>query len=85
MATNRITAYLQAADDEQVVENVMQSDAPQSHNPLAPPAGFAPVPAGLLDGLSKEKLAWQQQLYRAAYQSALAAIALEAQRRARLN
>jgi len=90
MATNRITAYLQAADDEQLAENVMQPapqshGAPESNNPLAPPTGFAQVPASLLEGLSKEKMAWQQELYRAAYQSALAALACEAQRRARLN
>jgi hypothetical protein len=85
MATNRITAYLAAPEDEQIAENSMPQDTPNFQNPLAPPANFAPVPQGLLEGLSKEKLAWQQDLYRAAYQSALAALASEALRRAQMN
>jgi hypothetical protein len=84
MFTNRISAYLQATDDEPLVERTMPQNQP-SHNPLAPPANFAPVPEGLLQGLPKAQLAWQQDLYRTAYQSALAALATEALRRAQRN
>jgi hypothetical protein len=85
MLTNRIAAYLAAADDEQLAENVMPQNTPDFHNPLAPPANFAPVPQGLLDGLSKQQLTLQQELYRSAYQAALAAMASEALRRAQSN
>jgi hypothetical protein len=85
MWTNRISAYLSAADDEQLAENVMLQNEPNAHNPLLPPANFAPVPEGLMGGLSKEQLAWQQELYRSAYQAALAAQASEALRRALRN
>jgi hypothetical protein len=85
MLTNRISAYLQVADDEQLVENTMPQNTPSVHNPLAPPANFAPIPEGLLQGLPKEQLTWQQELYRTAYQSALAALATEALRRSQRN
>jgi hypothetical protein len=85
MLTNRISAYLSAAEDEQLAENVMPHSEPNVHNPILPPACFAPVPQGLLDGLSKEQRAWQQELYRSAYQVALAAQASEALRRAQRN
>lgn len=85
MATNRISAYLAAAEDEQLAEYSMTQNPPAFHNPLAPPANFAPVPPELLQGLSKEQLAWQQELYRTAYQSALAALASENLRRAKMN
>jgi len=83
MATNRISAYL--TEDEQLGENTMPQNATPFHNPIAPPANFAPIPQELLNGLPKEKLAWQQELYRTAYQSALAALAAEAMRRAAMN
>jgi hypothetical protein len=85
MLTNRISAYLAAAEDEQLVENAMPQNTPNFQNPLAPPANFAQVPPGLLEGLSAGQLAWQQDLYRTAYQSALAALATEALRRAQQN
>jgi hypothetical protein len=85
MLTNRISAYLSAAEDEQLAENVMPQNEPNFHNPIVPPGSFAPVPQGLLDGLSKEQLGWQQELYRSAYQAALAAQASEALRRAQRN
>jgi hypothetical protein len=85
MLTNRITAYLADAKDEPLAETVMPQDAPNFRNPLTPPANFALVPEGLLLGVSKEQLAMQQELYRTAYQSALAAIASEAIRRAQMN
>ncbi|HXY35352.1 MAG TPA: hypothetical protein VEI07_14065 [Planctomycetaceae bacterium] len=85
MATNRISAYLAAAEDEQLAEHSMTQNPSGFHNPLAPPANFAPVPPELRQGLSKEKLAWQEELYRAAYQSALAALASETLRRAQMN
>jgi hypothetical protein len=85
MLTNRITAYLPATEEEQLAEIAMPQDVPGLHNPLAPPANFAPVPEGLMQGISPEQLAWQQELYRAAYQSALAAIASEAFRRSQTN
>ncbi len=86
MATNRISAYLRDAEEESIAENAMPHDAAQDfHNPLSPPAGFAPVPEALRQGMSKDQLAWQQELYRTAYQSALAAIAAEALRRAQGN
>jgi hypothetical protein len=85
MASNRITAFYSGAQDEPLGENVMPQETPDFHNPLAPPANFAPVPEALLQGLSKETLAWQQELYRAAYQSALAALASEALRRSQQN
>ena len=85
MATNRITAFYSGAEDDQLEENAMPQETPNVHNPLAPPANFAPVPKALLQGLSKKTLAWQQELYRAAYQSALAAIASEALRRSQQN
>jgi hypothetical protein len=83
MATNRISAYL--AEDDPFGENTMPQSPAPLHNPLAPPANFAPVPQELLNGLSKEQVAWQQELYRTAYQSALAALAAEAMRRAGMN
>jgi hypothetical protein len=85
MLTNRITSYLPDAEHEQLAETAMPQDGPSFHNPLTPPANFARVPEGLLPGVSKEQLAMQQELYRAAYQSALAAIASEARRRAQTN
>jgi hypothetical protein len=85
MMTNRITAYLSADPDDSLAENAMPQNAPNFHNPLAPPANFAPVPEALLQNVSPPQLAWQQELYRAAYQSALAAIAAEATRRAQRN
>jgi hypothetical protein len=85
MMTNRITAYLSADSDDSLAENAMPQNAPGFHNPLAPPANFAPVPEALLQNASPPQLAWQQELYRAAYQSALAALAAEATRRAQRN
>ncbi len=85
MTTNRITAYLSADADTTIAENAMPQNSPSFHNPLAPPANFAPVPEALLQNVPPPKLAWQQELYRAAYQSALAAIAAEATRRAQRN
>jgi hypothetical protein len=85
MLINRITAYLPAAEEEQLAEKAMPQDASNFQNPLTPPANFAPVPQGLVEGLSNEKLAWQQELYRTAYQSALAEIASAAFRRAQRN
>jgi hypothetical protein len=85
MLTNRIAAYLPAVEGSKLAENAMAQHVPGSHNPLAPPASFASVPPGMLAGLPQETLAWQQELYRAAYQSALAALAAEASRRAQRN
>jgi hypothetical protein len=85
MYTNRITAYLDAADDGLFPETSMLQDGPSFNNPLVPPANFAPVPQSLLGDLSKGQLSWQQELYRMAYQSALAAVASENLRRAQRN
>ncbi len=85
MRTNRITAYLSADSDTSLAENDMPQNAPGFHNPLTPPANFAPVPEGLMQNVSPQQLPWQRELYRAAYQSALAAIAAETARRAQRN
>jgi hypothetical protein len=85
MWTNRISAYFETADDEQRAETSMLQKGPNTANPIAPPENFAPIPQGLLQGLSPQQLAWQQDLYRSAYQSALAAQAAERLRRAERN
>jgi len=83
MLINRITAYL-----EDVPEPSISEPGPSPHNTVtAPPANFAPVPAGLMGPLPQQPVSWQEQLYRMAYEAAKAAVeaAARAANRARWN
>ncbi len=83
MLINRITAYL---EDE--TEPPTSGPGPTACNTVtAPPANFAPVPAGLMGALPQENVSWQEQLYRMAYEAAKAAVeaAARAANRARWN
>jgi hypothetical protein len=70
MLFNRITSYL-----DESIEPLAPSPGPTPQNTVTtPPANFAPVPAGLMGSLPQQPAAWQEQLYRMAYEAAKAAV-----------
>jgi hypothetical protein len=73
MLSNRITSFLDMRDEERK----RPMSAPLNSGNV-PPANFVTVPADLLRHVPQAQLAWQQDLYRAAYQAALASVAASA-------
>jgi hypothetical protein len=81
MSTNRIASSLSAVNTKRAPR---QSGA-RAAKTLSPPANFVPVPAEMLACFPAGLLAWQEQLYRMAYQAALASVHAARCERARWN
>jgi hypothetical protein len=70
MLTNRISRYLEDRDENTMTILPFSNDSANE-----PPANFAPVPPAMLAQLSQPQMNWQAELYRMAYQAALASVA----------
>lgn len=69
MFSNRITKYLEA---EAMNPPRTKLSLPTARNTVAIPSHFAPVPASMLAQMPSTHLAWQTELYRMAYEAAVA-------------